>query len=376
MARIAFISHWSGRGGAEKALLDIMRTAQEAGHEIRCIIPKPGGMEKELQACAVPYRIIHYNWWTGDDSVPLTVRIIRSILQPFKAVRLTVHLRKFRPDLIYTNTVTICVGGLAAKLLKRPHVWHLHEYPTSSSLWFDFGKVFSLRCVDRLSTHIVAVSHALSTEYGHFLERPIRVFYQQVSIETDNEEARKDKSENDFLMGIVGNIMPAKGQLEALEALALLGDRSCKLSIIGSGNDDDVDEVKRAVKRLGLVSQVDFTGSLANATAVMAGLDALLVCSQVEAFGRVTAEAMMLGKAIIGTATGATPELLTHGVTGLLYYPGDLQTLAQHMRTLRHNATLVDRLGAAAKVRAEALFSKEQYRRDVLSLLTEALAVS
>lgn len=376
MARIAFISHWGGRGGAERALLDIMVTAQQAGHEITCVIPRSGGMEEGLRAYAIPYRILHYNWWAGDDSIPLMVRVIRSVLQPFKAVRLAMHLRKFRPDLIYTNTVTICVGGLAAKLLKLPHIWHLHEYPWPRSLRFDFGKAFSMRCIDWLATHVVAVSHALSAEYSQFVEKPIRVFYQQVAVENDHEYDCRKGNQDDFVMGIVGNIMPAKGQLDALEALALLNDPSCKLRIIGSGHDEDVARVKSVVERLGLAAQVEFTGALPNATRAMAMLDAVLVCSLAEAFGRVTAEAMLLGKPIIGTDAGATPELLSHGVSGLLYHPGDVQRLAQHMRTLRCDPQVAHRLGAAAQRRAELLFSPEVYRQEVLSLLTDALFVA
>ena len=51
--------------------------------------------------------------------------------------------------------------------------------------------------------------------------------------------------------------------------------------------------------------------------------DVILVCSQWEAFGRITVEAMLTGKAVIASANGGTTELIKDGENGLLYTYGN-----------------------------------------------------
>ena len=61
--------------------------------------------------------------------------------------------------------------------------------------------------------------------------------------------------------------------------------------------------------------------------------DVVLMCSKFEAMGRTTAEAMATCRPVIGNNQGATPELIEHGHTGLLYQ-GDSESLAAQMLTL------------------------------------------
>ena len=56
------------------------------------------------------------------------------------------------------------------------------------------------------------------------------------------------------------------------------------------------------------------------------------MCSQSEAFGRVTVEAMMSGCLVIGANAGGTMELISDNVTGLLYTSGDYSDLAEKIK--------------------------------------------
>lgn len=368
MAKIAFISHWSGRGGAEKALLDIMRILRDQGHEPLCVIPKNGGMEEGLKLLRIPYFIFHFNWWTGVQ-IPFYRRLARTFLQPIKAIGLALKLKKYNPDIVYTNTVTICVGCLAAIMLKRPHVWHLHEFPSNFGFKFDLGLAFSLHIVDKFSSRIIAVSHSLQRFYSHFIKKEIDVIYQVVSNIEISSENSKNKSL--FEIGIIGSIMPSKGQSDAVKAMAIIRDPSCRLNIVGSGLIEDVNEIIALVEMLKLKEFVKFYGSVKNPFAVMSAMDVILICSDIEAFGRVTAEAMSLGKAIVGTNTGATAELLIHRVCGMLYTPKDVKQLASYLKELRDNRFLIQQFGEAARNRAKKLFSENMYSKQLNTVITE-----
>jgi glycosyltransferase involved in cell wall biosynthesis len=66
-------------------------------------------------------------------------------------------------------------------------------------------------------------------------------------------------------------------------------------------------------------------------------------------------EAMAYGLAIVATEVGGIPEAIESGSEGLLVPPGDPEALAEAIRRLGADAELRDRLGAAARDRAERL---------------------
>lgn len=78
-----------------------------------------------------------------------------------------------------------------------------------------------------------------------------------------------------------------------------------------------------------------------------------------EPLGGVVREAMSAGKAVIGTATGGIPDLIDHGRNGLLIPPEDVPALAAAMQRLIADASLRERLGAAASI-AAAEYSPEK----------------
>ena len=72
-----------------------------------------------------------------------------------------------------------------------------------------------------------------------------------------------------------------------------------------------------------------------------------------EPFGGVVHEGMSRGKAIIGTTPGGHADMIEHGRDGLLVPAGDVEALADAMRVLIEDPALRERLGAAARVRAD-----------------------
>jgi glycosyltransferase involved in cell wall biosynthesis len=73
--------------------------------------------------------------------------------------------------------------------------------------------------------------------------------------------------------------------------------------------------------------------------------DIVLVCSIFESFGRVTAEAMLASKPLIGANSGATPELIKDGTSGFLYEPGNYRELAEKIEYFIQNKQAVQEFG-------------------------------
>lgn len=76
-----------------------------------------------------------------------------------------------------------------------------------------------------------------------------------------------------------------------------------------------------------------------------------------EAFGLSVLEPMAAGRAVVATAVGGVPEIIQHGVTGLLVPPRDPDALATAMRMLLLDGAKRTAMASAAQRRAREIFA-------------------
>jgi glycosyltransferase involved in cell wall biosynthesis len=112
--------------------------------------------------------------------------------------------------------------------------------------------------------------------------------------------------------------------------------------------------LEHVVHLVGPKSQDEVAKMMAEAT-VFALASIVAPDGQMEGIPVALMEAMASGRAVISTAISGIPELIDHGVNGLLVPPGDAELFAEGIRTLlrdRERAAEMGRLGQH-KVRAE-----------------------
>jgi glycosyltransferase involved in cell wall biosynthesis len=85
-----------------------------------------------------------------------------------------------------------------------------------------------------------------------------------------------------------------------------------------------------------------------------------------EAFGLVAAEAMSYGVPVIAADSGALPEVVTGGATGLLFRPGDVDELARKIKQLWTDPELCCSMGVAARRRVSQEFTEDIYYKRLL----------
>ena len=157
----------------------------------------------------------------------------------------------------------------------------------------------------------------------------------------------------------VGRLVGYKGQRFLLEALREL---DAVAWIVGTGPLES--ELRAQAAALGVTERVKFLGGVSDAElpALLHACDvfALPSISAAEAFGIVQVEAMACGKPVVSCALQSGVKFVNQdGVTGLLVTPEDSAALAAGLRSLLGNAPLRQRLGAAARARAEREFAED-----------------
>ena len=226
-----------------------------------------------------------------------------------------------------------------------------------------------------LSKACIANSEAVAREYSaHLRGTPLSVVYNSVALEPAEREMPSDtlwRQEGALRCVLVGRLQPQKGQEEAVRAMAALRELRvpAELLLVGDEDPEFRDYIDRLVGELDLTDRVHVHGFSEEPIQLMRSADVLLMCSRREAFGRVTVEAMKLGKPVVGARSGGTPELVKEGETGYLYTPGDAAELAARIRDLYVEPWICESMGAEGRRQADERFSPERYGADVESIL-------
>lgn len=180
----------------------------------------------------------------------------------------------------------------------------------------------------------------------------------------------------------VGRLVEKKGHDLAIEAARLLGERGrdVRLRIVGEGPLRGA--LEAAVAAAGLGDRVAFAGALPHAAIAgeFTGAHVFLAPSRRGADGDEDApvntlkEAMASGCPLVASRHGGIPELVEHGVNGLLADENDAADLADTIQEMIEAGPLWPALGRAGRRTVEARFSLEVSTRKLLDVYAKTLA--
>jgi glycosyltransferase involved in cell wall biosynthesis len=189
----------------------------------------------------------------------------------------------------------------------------------------------------------------------------IRVIYNGVDparfspAETPTERERP-------LVVSVGLIFPLKGQLDLIEAAALVRRTvpDVEVRLYGSASDRAYyAECQTRVHELGLDTTVIFAGTTKEPWDVYRRADVVAMSSISEAFPYAVIEAMLSGAAIVATDVGGVHEAL--GPAGVMVNPRDPPAMAEALIKLLGSPADRRELGQSARSRALACFTQERF---------------
>lgn len=177
--------------------------------------------------------------------------------------------------------------------------------------------------------------------------------------------------ETAFRIGFAGRLIAAKGVDVLLHALASL-PQDATLLVAGAGPEESA--LRKLAAELEIAERVRFLGLLArnDMWRFLASIDCLVLPSRTtptwkEQFGMVAVEAMACGVPVVGSDSGAIPEVL--GDAGIVFPEGDKSTLVRQLRSLRDSPGLRAQLRHAGRSRYEREFSLSAYSGKLARLL-------
>lgn len=339
-SKILFLDHTPFVGGAQLSLLQHIEYLDKSDFQVHVGCSQYAeavGLEKCYREKDIKFTVLPFARLKSWSPVAL-IRLLVSV----RAVRCLV--KEQGCDLLVTNTVRAAiVGSLAVRKSNEKLVWMIRDFTFPQRL-FKF--------LSRYPTKVIFNSRAIQGHYQHLLKKsfqgevvyPGRDTHKTIQKYFCSPLSLREEwgaINNEYVIGCTSRLVQWKGVgvlVRAIRELISQGENNLKCVIMGTGGGQEGSnekELKRDVKRWGIESYVIFTGHKEEVAKYLHNFDIFVFPSvKSEAFGASVVDAMMARLPVVATRVGGVPEIIKHGVTGLLVEPGDYKQLAKFIKML------------------------------------------
>jgi glycosyltransferase involved in cell wall biosynthesis len=258
-------------------------------------------------------------------------------------------VQAYFPDSSYFGVPAAWLAGVRHRIRTRNNIGH----------WLTRGHLLLGRALNLFTTATVAncdaARRALLAD-----ERPRadRVFVLENGVDLERFGALPPPVGPPRSVGAVANLRPIKGLDVFVHAAALLADRHPEVSFRIAGEGEQRPALEERIRLAGLMERFHLAGTQTAVPDFLAGLDVAVLTSRAEGMPNAVLEYMAAARPIVATAVGATPELIQHGVHGLLVPPDDAGALAAAIDQILTDRALACRLAEAARQRVMKRYSR------------------
>lgn len=347
-------------GGLEYYALAVAKGLQEKGHEI-VVVTSNHQARREDETSIDGIRVI---------SLPIMIKLSNTPINPFWYFRLKKIIKNERPAVINTHSPVPFMADMAT--LAAGNIPVVATYHAGSMLKGNGGLVDAILRTyeDHILPGVFKKAKVVAAVLPAFVERKVhdtrKIQFVPPGVDTDifTPNPNVDKSVDVIFVGRIERSSDWKGLDVLIRALTEL-KRSfpgIRVQIIGDG--DAVDDYKELVEKYDLKNNVTFISNLTGVQLVPYYQRALILVlpskTESESFGTVLAEAMSCEVVAIGSNIGGIPNVIDHGVNGLLFEPGDHLSLYSVIESILEGKQDVKRLTTNARDTVVKKFSKHK----------------
>ncbi len=376
--RILFISHYDNLYGANRALLSLILGLKSSGkHEPLLVIPAEGEMTAQLSEAGVEYFICGITQWQAIYREPLSFAVKKNKRVKQIDAELSIlydHFKGKNIDLIHSNSSVIGTGAMLAEKLGCRHVWHIREFAREH---YGMRYFYPQETVDRYynaADKLILISDALKEHYDKLYPSADTVRIYDGVDASNNYNMEEETGGSDIhpcTFIYTGYLFPKKRQMDVLKAALMLkneGVSGFKLILAGSGDEKYKKKLEQFIVSNKL-TEAELKGFVEDVPALLKSCDVGMIASEYEGFGLVTVEYMLNRMPVIGYKSGATPEIVKDGETGMLYE--SVEGLKEAMKRLMKDTALRESMGEAGYKRALSCFTASANAKAVQALFDE-----
>ena len=374
------VVEFAGRGGMIHYAWQLCRALAGTGADVTLVTSR----HYELDALPHPFRLrkVLRLWDPKPAEAPRwrkPRRIGRAFLHYREWLRLALHLRRERPDLVLLGDIRF-PGDLAPILLLRLLGLRLADvchnvapyaaggFRRSALDRFLYRRIY--RCFERVFVHFEDNRRAFLADYGLPPERVVSIPHGNEAIFEELRDPSLDEAglrrelglaPDEPVLLLLGTLSRYKGIDLLLRAFTRVA-APARLVLAGFPDADfDLAEHQALARELGIEDRVLWVPRYVESDEVAAwmGLASVAVFPYREVFqSGALALAQTFGVPVVASSVGAMPEAV--GGSGLLVPPGDPDALAAALLSVLEDPDLARRLGERARKDARERFSWER----------------
>jgi len=360
-------------GGVEGETLDFAIYLAQQGH--RSIVISGGG---RMVSTLEKQGVIHVYWKHIGDKSLKCLKYITKLKKYLLTQQVDVlHLRSRLPA---------WVGFLAWKLIDK------EKRPALVTSFHGFYSVNSYSTIMTKGERVIAVSGVIR---DHIIESYstnkskislVHGGYDEVAFNSSNisgervEKLRKrwDIPEDDrVVIMLPGRLTNWKGQDVFIDSLAAIKDLPFIALCVGDTDDNPAftRKLRERILQHELEEKVKLAGHCDDMPAALKIADLVVSASssQPEAFGKVSIEAMAMGKPVIATRHGGSLETIIDNETGWLVEPSDPKAMGAALRKVISEKSLLKPAGEKGRQWVQIQFTAKRMCEKTIELYFELL---
>lgn len=376
---VLYILDYGTVGGATRSFVEMVTQLKKLG--VRPIVVTSKRNELNIQLENLGIKTVAAGHYTILEPLlknkmkwPLVLlrNILRYHLREYRALaKLNIEIDFTKIDLIHTNSARNSLGCRLNKKYHIPHIMHIREFADADFNCVPLSPYIKL--YNKYTTEFISISENVRQ---HWIKKGIRgekikTIYNGICNEDILISCNEDKFNDVIRIVIVGGVCEAKGQHLAVEAIGKVPleiQKHISLDIIGWTDAEYIKKINILSEKYKIKDKINILGSRNDVHEILNNYQIGLMCSRAEGFGRTTAEYMHARLGVIASNTGANPELIQNGITGLLYDSGDSSKLAECIAFFYYNRNELVKMSINAQKKALANFTDKLNANKIFNL--------
>ncbi|RWZ59706.1 glycosyltransferase [Labedella populi] len=317
--------------GSDRVLLESVEGFVRAGAHVTVTVPADGPLvplleERGADVVFTPTLVLRKSLLTPRGLVALVSQTVAGLRAGRRLIR------EVRPNVVWTNTITIPLWTVLARLFRIPSVVHVHEAEGSASRVMMRALALPLLLADQLVANSNYSAGVLRDSFARLGDRCTVVYNGVIGPETVSMP--RDTLEDELRVLYVGRLSPRKGPDLVIEAIAALRERGipARLDLIGAvfpGYEWFEQELRDSIATHDLRDRVRLRGFQNSPWPFLAASDVLVVPSRLdEPFGNTAVESVLAARPVVVSDTSGLREAAWGYRSAQQVEPGDARDIA------------------------------------------------